>query len=187
MGFDPWGGPVAEQKKLVEMQLKLCRPNLPLVLQWAMEEKGNGMQLMTWRGDFSWSKEFEPHQVIQLHCFSGSRAIVREWQHQFPNCYFSYSGLIRTFSPEQNQALKSVPEGRLLVETDSPYLRLQSGAGPNLPIYIWQTVEHIAEMRGTTVGRIADATWKNSRIFFQPKTDMVRERIHKYPALSSTG
>ncbi|GFN94644.1 3'-5' ssDNA/RNA exonuclease tatd [Plakobranchus ocellatus] len=65
-------------------------------------------------------------QPIQLHCFSGGADVVARWQRQFPNSYMSFSGLVDSFNKHQKRGLKAVPANRLLLETDSPYLTLNS-------------------------------------------------------------
>ena len=43
--------------------------------------------------------------------------------------YFGFTGLAQHFNESKKQALRSVPESRLLVETDSPYFKI-GGTSP---------------------------------------------------------
>ena len=64
-------------------------------------------------------------QVIQPHSFSGGAELVRGWLADFLNTDFSFSGLAVNFSDYQTQGLKAVQVGKMLLETDSPYLVLR--------------------------------------------------------------
>ena len=60
----------------------------------------------------------------------------------------------------------AVPPDRLLVETDSPYLAPVPHRGkPNEPAYVALVGAAVAEARGETVERIAEATTTNARRF----------------------
>jgi Tat protein secretion system quality control protein TatD with DNase activity len=60
-------------------------------------------------------------QKIHLHCYNGSKEVVKEWLRVFPNTYFGFTRMVRLFSAPQIEGLKSVPNDRLLLETDAPY------------------------------------------------------------------
>ena len=60
-------------------------------------------------------------QVVQLHSFSGGSDVVKGWLADFPNTYFSFSGLTARFSAYQKWGLKAVQVGKMLLEADSPY------------------------------------------------------------------
>ena len=64
-----------------------------------------------------------PRPRMQLHCFTGSVDQALAWMTTFPMCYFSISGLVLIFDRFQQAAVKRIPKDRLLIETDSPYLR----------------------------------------------------------------
>jgi TatD DNase family protein len=83
-----------------------------------------------------------------FHCFSGDRAMAelaaaRGW-------FVSVAGTV-TFASNASlrEAVGAVPLGRLLVETDAPYLTPHPHRGrPNAPYLIPWTVRAIAETRG---------------------------------------
>ena len=56
-------------------------------------------------------------QVVQLHSFSGGSDVVKGWPADFPNTYFSFSGLTARFSDYQKWGLKAVQVGKMLLET----------------------------------------------------------------------
>jgi TatD DNase family protein len=65
------------------------------------------------------------------------------------------------------EALRIVPEDRLLVETDSPYLSPRSRRGkPNEPANLVETARYIADCRGCSFDDLARATTQNGRRLF---------------------
>lgn len=90
-----------------------------------------------------------PGTVI-LHCFSSTAllepALERGW-------YVSFAGNV-TYpkAPELRAAARLVPAGRLLAETDSPYLAPQQVRGrTNEPAYVMHTLAVLAEARNEGV------------------------------------
>jgi TatD DNase family protein len=100
-----------------------------------------------------------------LHCFTGpselaERAIEVGW-------YVSFSGII-TFKKWTDEALlRVVPDDRLLVESDAPYLAPVPHRGRrNEPAWVPRTIERLAAARGTTAEAIATLTAANARRLF---------------------
>ena len=57
-----------------------------------------------------------------------------------------------------------VPDDRLLVETDSPYLAPQPVRGKtNEPAHVRYTAECLANLRGVTLEALAEQTTRNAR------------------------
>jgi TatD DNase family protein len=62
-----------------------------------------------------------------------------------------------------------MPEERMLVETDSPYLAPVPHRGkPNHPALVRHVAEYIAELRGETFAQVAEATTRNFIGLFRP-------------------
>ncbi len=104
-----------------------------------------------------------------IHCFSGSSDILKEYLAM--DFYVSVGGYI-TF-PTSNRlydVLREIPEDRLLLETDSPYLAPQSHRGQrNEPAYLVEAVELLAKIRGVTPEILARKTTENAcRLFDMP-------------------
>jgi TatD DNase family protein len=101
-----------------------------------------------------------------LHCFTEDWETAR--QALDLNFYVSFSGIV-TFNnaaPIQ-EAARKVPEDRLLVETDAPYLAPVPRRGkPNYPHYVRHVAEFIAGLRGTGLERVAEFTGRNYRNLF---------------------
>jgi len=96
-----------------------------------------------------------------MHCFTGDwedakRALSLGF-------YISFSGIV-TFSNARDiqEAAKYVPDDRLLVETDSPYLAPHPYRGkPNQPAWTRFVAEKLAELRQTNLESIAEITTGN--------------------------
>jgi len=87
---------------------------------------------------------------IILHCFTGDVFWVNKFIELEHTIYFSFSGII-TFknSKDIQEAVKIVPENRLLVETDSPYLAPVPYRGKqNTPLFLEYNIRQIADLRG---------------------------------------
>lgn len=96
-----------------------------------------------------------------FHCFSGN---PREAEEALAlGFHISFSGII-TFprSTEIREAACLVPEERILIETDAPYLAPVPYRGKrNEPAYVVETAKKLAELRGVTVNQIAELTTAN--------------------------
>lgn len=82
----------------------------------------------------------------------------------------SFAGMV-TFkkSDDLREVAKMVPDDRILVETDSPYLSPEPlrGKRPNEPARVQHTLNKIAEVRGVAPERLAEITTENAKRFFQ--------------------
>jgi TatD DNase family protein len=101
-----------------------------------------------------------------IHCFT------EDWEFAQKaldlNFYISFSGIV-TFNNaiEIKEVAKKVPTDRFLIETDSPYLAPVPFRGrPNYPTYVRYVAEQIAELRGTSVNKIADLSTENFYALF---------------------
>ncbi|HHH36007.1 MAG TPA: TatD family deoxyribonuclease [Gammaproteobacteria bacterium] len=101
-----------------------------------------------------------------MHCFAGDWAMAKAALDL--GFYISFSGIV-TFrnAAELREVARQVPEERLLVETDAPYLTPVPYRGkPNQPGYTRFVAECLAELRGVDVVRIARITTANfDRLF----------------------
>ena len=102
-----------------------------------------------------------------LHCFSSSRALAEAAVEM--GGYISFSGML-TFpkAPDIRDIAKDVPEERLLVETDSPYLAPVPFRGKrNEPAYTVHTAALLAEIKGLTPEALAELTTRNFKTLFR--------------------
>lgn len=72
------------------------------------------------------------------------------------------------------QVVRAVPLGRLLVETDAPFLTPVPYRGQrNQPAYVQYIAERVAELRGLSLRRIADGTTRNAvELFLSDRTQI---------------
>lgn len=100
------------------------------------------------------------------HCFTGSRAFAERLLAL--GFLISFSGII-TFknAAELREIAAEIPEDRILIETDSPWLAPEPFRGkPNEPANVRRVAETLAEIRQTTTEAIADATFRNAEKLF---------------------
>jgi TatD DNase family protein len=83
--------------------------------------------------------------------------------------YVSFSGVVTYPKNEANrEAAKLVPEDRLLVETDCPFLAPQGKRGKrNEPALVRKVLEVVAEVRGTSVEVLGEVTSENAAKLFR--------------------
>ena len=84
-------------------------------------------------------------------------------------CTISFSGIVTFASAADVQAAaKLVPDDRLLIETDAPYLSPEPvrKIKPNEPAYVAHVAAFLASLRGTTADALADLTTANARRVF---------------------
>lgn len=105
-----------------------------------------------------------------LHCFSSGLELAQRGVAL--GAYVSFSGIL-TFKTAQElrDIAAQIPEDRLLVETDAPYLAPVPFRGKrNEPAFVTNTAKILAEVRGITKERLADQTTANfQRLFSKVK------------------
>jgi TatD DNase family protein len=104
--------------------------------------------------------------AVILHCFSaGPRWAERAGELGW---YCSFAGNLTYPKAETIRgAARVVPDERILVETDSPFLAPQPVRGkPNQPANVVATAEHLAEVRGVPYGDLERTVEANAaRVF----------------------
>jgi TatD DNase family protein len=103
-----------------------------------------------------------------MHSFTGGRAMAQECLEM--GLYISFAGMV-TFkkSAELRAVAAVVPEERILIETDSPYLTPEPirKIQRNEPAHIRFTAGCLAEVRGETLEAFADQTSANAQRLFR--------------------
>ena len=101
-----------------------------------------------------------------MHCFTGSYNFFKEMDTL--NSYFSASGII-TFnnSKDLQKTFSLVPNNKLLIETDSPFLApIPMRGKKNEPSFIKYTAKKLAELKNIEVKKIIELTTKNFNSLF---------------------
>ena len=109
-------------------------------------------------------REFHPKGVI--HCFSGSVELAREAINN--GMYIGLGGAV-TFKNARVPAevAEFVPDDRLLIETDAPYMTPVPFRGKRCTsAHIAYTAQRLAEIRGTTKEEILMLTRRNANKLF---------------------
>ena len=148
--------PRADQRRAFEAQIGLAAEvGLPLVIHTRAAEDDTFATLLERAGDLT----------VVLHCFSApdrlDECVERGYICSFAGnvTYPSATGL--------QAAARDLPEDRLLVETDSPYLSPQPVRGrPNEPANVVATAAFVAESRGTSYADLEALVERNAaRVF----------------------
>jgi TatD DNase family protein len=147
----------ADQRRLFAAQLELADAlDLPVVIHSREAEAETAAALARFNG------------TVVLHCFSSPDLLPAALERGY---YVSFAGNV-TYpkADELRAAAREVPDDRLLVETDSPYLSPQPVRGrPNEPANVVHTVAVLADVRGVNASALAAQTDENaSRAFRLP-------------------
>ena len=143
------------QKQLFKDQLDLAkRLDLP-VLMHDREAHADTMEIL---------KEYHPKGV--LHSFSGSVEMAKEVTDL--GIYIGIGGVV-TFKNAKKlpDVVKSIPEDKLLLETDAPYLApVPYRSKTNHSAMIYLIAQKVAEIRETDVEHILNVTFENAKRLF---------------------
>jgi TatD DNase family protein len=144
-----------QQLRLLEAQLALAEEcTLPVVIHNRAADTETASALGPFRG------------TVVLHCFSSPDlteiAVERGYYVSFAgNVTYPKAALLR-------DAAAAIPQERILVETDSPYLAPQPLRGkPNEPANVVHTLRVLSEVRGETFDELATATHANAAAAFR--------------------
>ncbi len=103
-----------------------------------------------------------------FHCFSGTAEDVRRVLDI--GAMVSFTGIV-TYknAPEVREAAQVVPDDRIMVETDAPYLTPEPHrkVRPNEPRYVAATARFLAELRGVPFERFVEQADANARRFYK--------------------
>ena len=143
--------PRADQRRAFEAQLELAaRLQLPVVIHTRAAEADTFALLREHAGSLP---------AVVMHCFSAPNRLD-ECVEQGYMCSFA-GNVTYPKATDLQAAAREVPDGLLLVETDSPYLAPQPVRGkPNEPANVTHTARFVAELRGIDyeeLERIVDA------------------------------
>ena len=142
-------------KKHIEAAIEI---NLPIIVHSRNAEEET----------FNILNEYKKHKPkILMHCFTGTYKFYRQMEEL--DSYFSASGII-TFnsSKDLQNTLSKIPNNKLLVETDSPFLAPVPMRGKkNEPSFIKYTLKKLADIKNIDVSEMVILTTKNfNNLFF---------------------
>ena len=101
-----------------------------------------------------------------VHCFTGDKAFAARLLDR--QLAISFSGIVTFRNADMLRGSAAfVPEERLLIETDTPFLAPVPKRGQrNEPAFVAHVAECLAQVRGTTAENIAAITRENARRMF---------------------
>ncbi|MDC2969485.1 TatD family hydrolase, partial [Candidatus Pelagibacter sp.] len=103
---------------------------------------------------------------ILMHCFTGSKEFAKKLLDL--NAYFSASGII-TFknSVELQDTFKFLPNDKILIETDSPFLApIPMRGKKNEPSFIQYTLQHLSKLKEIDKSSMDHITTQNFETLF---------------------
>lgn len=127
--------------------------NLPLVIH----NRNQDQKILEIIGDYP---------KVMMHCFTSSESFMKQCVAR--GWYISFGGIL-TFKKrdELREIAKLVPDNKLLIETDSPYLAPEPLRGSqNNPKNVKIVAELLASLRNTSINQIEEITEKNCRQLF---------------------
>jgi len=116
--------------------------------------------------DFSKDWKGDPGRLGVLHCFTRDTAFAGKMLDL--GLMISFSGIVTFANADPlREVAKYVPDDRLLIETDSPYLAPVPMRGKrNEPAFVVHVAKQLAELRGGSVDSVANLTARNARTLF---------------------
>ena len=145
------------QKKAFIRQIKLANKlELPIVIH-TREAVMDTLQIL---------KENKVIKKGIFHCCPLNRELVKEALKL--DFYISFAGPV-TFKNSKNadEIIKMVPDNKMLIETDSPYLSPEPFRGKrNDSSNVRYVAQKIADVKGMTLEKVADVTYENANRIF---------------------
>jgi TatD DNase family protein len=151
------------QKVLFDANLALSTEyNKPVIIHSREADADTLDILRTFSGN--WPIPERPCGV--LHCFTGSIDFAKALLDL--NLMISFSGIVSfKNAADLREVAAMIPDDRLLIETDSPYLAPVPHRGQrNQPAWVIHVAECLAGVRQTTPEAIGELTSANARRFF---------------------
>jgi TatD DNase family protein len=150
------GAPLADQERAFAAQARIAREvGKPLVVHTRAAEDQT----------IAFLREHAKGLAVILHCFSMAdrldECLAEGW-------WISFAGNV-TYPSARDlaEAARRVPDDRLLVETDAPYLAPQARRGErNCPAYVVETARFLAELRGVPYDELEAVVDANARELF---------------------
>lgn len=153
------------QYQAFEQQIQLAiETSLPLMLhvrpsEGSMDAYNDVYELLQ-----SYRPEFKRDLIANLHFFAGDIEVAQKFLDL--GCAISFTGVI-TFARQYEKLVKYVPLGRLMAETDCPYVAPHPYRGQrNEPVYVSEVVSKIARIRKMDEVEVQKQLVQNSRGFF---------------------
>lgn len=143
------------QKKVFQKQIELAKEfDLPIIIH-DRDAHEDCCQMLA---------ENNVENVV-FHCFSGDvnfaeKVLEKGW-------FISFTGTVTYKNSDMDNIVRIVPMDKFFIETDSPYLAPHPNRGKrNSPLNLQYVIQKIAEIKGVTPKKIAEASYQNAADFF---------------------
>ncbi|GAB6138917.1 TatD family hydrolase [Halanaerobaculum tunisiense] len=157
MGLDYHYGnsPRQKQQEVFKRQLQLAREvNLPVIIH-SRDAREDTLSIL--------QEEASDLDGV-LHCFAYDLEVAREVLEL--GFYIALGGLI-TFVKDIRMVIPNLPLEKMIIETDAPYLTPEPYRGQrNEPKYVKQVANKIAEVKNTSLEKVAKQTTDNAQELF---------------------
>ncbi len=164
LDFNRMFSPQNVQEKWFEKQIVMANEvNLPLIFH---ERDSDGRFLEILKSQ----KNSNINGVV--HCFSGNQKELKEYLDL--GLYIGITGIItiKTRGAELRELVQYIPEDRLLIETDAPYLTPapeKNKTRRNEPAFVKSTFLKLAEIKNETPESLSKMIWDNTLKVFNIK------------------
>jgi len=105
--------------------------------------------------------QWTPFGVI--HCFTGSKTQAKEYMDL--GFHIGLNGII--FKINLGKEIREIPLGRILLETDCPFLTPPPEKGRNEPIFTKRIAKEVARVKGVSVEEVERVTTESARKLFR--------------------
>jgi TatD DNase family protein len=106
------------------------------------------------------------NQKLIVHCFTGNLSELEDYLKR--DFYIGITGWVCDLKrgKELRKCINQIPEDKLLIETDSPYLSPRKKIRRNEPKFLIDVAEEVATLRNETTECIINSSYENSLNFF---------------------
>ena len=106
------------------------------------------------------------NQKLIVHCFTGNLSELEEYLKR--DFYIGITGWVCDLKrgKDLRECINQIPEDKLLIETDSPYLSPRKKIRRNEPKFLIDVAEEVATLRNETKESIINSSYENSLNFF---------------------
>jgi TatD DNase family protein len=159
-----------EQQRLLFQCLEAAIHTRKPVIVHTRDADDDTLAILT---DFSKHWKGDPAHLGVIHCFTRDERMAKLLLDL--GFYISFSGIVTFANADPlREVAKFVPDDRLLIETDAPYLAPVPHRGERCePAFVVDTAKRLAELRGFTVESLAKTTMENAIQLFGLKEKML--------------
>ena len=161
LDFNRMYAPRDVQEKWFERQLGIAaQVELPLIFH-ERDSGGRFLEMLQANG--------KPPLAGVVHCFSGNRREMEAYLDLGLHIGITGIATMKQRGRDLRELIPHIPDDRLLVETDAPYLTPapeRNRHRRNEPAFVKSVLEKVAQIRQTEPETMADITWHNTcRLF----------------------